>query len=164
MRNGSPPVRRGGAGTLPDGARLVWSVAEGTRGRRWRWWLATDDGTSLAALLETDPDGRPTRLELAGAAGLLTLHPEPDERSAHGNVVSAAGVRPLVAPWGPGWRFAVEGLPWLAAVSGTGMGEGTGTPALAVDRAFAVAPVALGPLPPLDRDGLPAGLVHGPLE
>jgi hypothetical protein len=30
---------------------------------------------------------------------MLTLHPEPDEASIHGNVVGSAGVRHLALPW-----------------------------------------------------------------
>ncbi len=47
-----------------------------------------------AVLFETDPTGRVVRLEMASAAGLLTLHPEDDE-VLHGNVVGPDGVRHL---------------------------------------------------------------------
>jgi hypothetical protein len=62
-------------------------------------------------LLEVAADGRPRRLELAGRAGLLTLHPEPDFGAAHGNVVGTDGVRPLAFPWTATTAFFVRGLP-----------------------------------------------------
>ena len=45
--------------------------------------------------LEVAPNGRVTRLELTTGAGLLTLHPEPDESALHGNVVTPTGIRHL---------------------------------------------------------------------
>lgn len=75
------------------GERIVWSIADGRRGRRWRE-LATRDGDIVQAVLfETDPTGRVVRLEMASAAGLLTVHPEGDV--LHGNVVGPDGVRHL---------------------------------------------------------------------
>jgi hypothetical protein len=91
-------VRRGGArGDGPTSS--IWSVAEGARGRRWRTVETTAGRVGRAILLELDPEGRPTRLEVATAAGLLTLHPEPDERSIHGNVVRAGGIDHLALAW-----------------------------------------------------------------
>ena len=58
------PVRRGGRGTLPDGARLTWSLAEGGRGRRWRASRVRDGRLEGTLLLEIDGAGRPARLEL----------------------------------------------------------------------------------------------------
>ncbi len=77
--------------TLPDGARLTWSCADGSRGRRWRG-LATVDGViTHTSLIEVDLAGRPTRLELTTPAGLLTLHPSADGPELHGNVVRSGG-------------------------------------------------------------------------
>lgn len=88
-------LRLGGRLALPTGERIVWSIADGRRGRRWRE-LATCDGDIVRAVLfETDPAGRVVRLEIATAAGLLTLHPEGGEEVLHGNVVGPDGVRHL---------------------------------------------------------------------
>ena len=84
-------LRRGGRGRAPDGADVTWSVAEGGRGRRWREIVATGAGIRSSLLLELDPDGRFSHLELSTAAGLLTLHPEGDG-TLHGNTVTATGV------------------------------------------------------------------------
>lgn len=87
-------LRLGGRLELSTGERIVWSIADGRRGRRWRE-LATRDGDIVQAVLfETDPTGRVVHLEMASAAGLLTLHPEDDE-VLHGNVVGPDGVRHL---------------------------------------------------------------------
>jgi hypothetical protein len=87
-------LRLGGRLELGTGERIVWSIADGRRGRRWRE-LATRDGDIVQAVLfETDPRGRVVRLEIASAAGLLTLHPE-DDGALHGNVVGSDGVRHL---------------------------------------------------------------------
>jgi hypothetical protein len=88
-------LRLGGRLELPTGERIVWSVADGRRGRRWRE-LATQDGAVVRAVLfETDPVGRVLRLEVATAAGLLTLHPEGHDEVLHGNVAGPDGVRHL---------------------------------------------------------------------
>jgi hypothetical protein len=93
-------LRLAGRARLDDDRVLIWSVAEGLRGRRWRATI-TDHGLQSVLLLEIAADGSPARLELATAAGMLTFHPEADRRSIHGNVVSADGVRPLALPWSP---------------------------------------------------------------
>jgi hypothetical protein len=105
------PLRRGGTGTAPDGSRVVWSVAEGRRGLRWREVrTAPDAGAVLSSLLlETDPEGRFSHTELSTVAGLLTLHPEGDG-TLHGNVVSGNGIRHLRGlPWQPDGVLLVEG-------------------------------------------------------
>jgi hypothetical protein len=109
-------VRRGGSGTLPDGGEIAWSVADGRRGRRWR--AATTRAGALAdsLLLEVDADGRPARLELATAAGLLTLHPEAGG-SLHGNAVTAVGIRHLVFDWSDAHELEIEGNPIPSAVT-----------------------------------------------
>jgi hypothetical protein len=115
----TPPLRRGGTGSAADGSRVVWSVAEGRRGLRWRE-VRTDPATAAvlsSLLLETDPDGRFTHAELSTAAGLLTLHPEGDG-TLHGNVVSADGVRHLRGlPWHPDGTLHVAGSAVAAAAA-----------------------------------------------
>ena len=63
-------------------------------------------------------DGRPGRLEIATPAGLLTLHPEADGLSAHGNVVGPDGVRPLAYEWSPRHWFESRQGPLVAAAAG----------------------------------------------
>ena len=110
-------LRRAGTALLADGALLVWSVAEGTRGRRWRA-MSTAGGTiTHALLLEVDLSGRPARLELTTPTGLLTLHPEPDASSLHGNVVTAVGVRHLAFAWSGEHGLSVDGRPVADAVT-----------------------------------------------
>jgi hypothetical protein len=86
-------LRRAGHGRSADGSTVTWSVAEGRRGRRWREVVVDPAGAVRSSLLlEVDPDGRFSHLELSTAAGLLTLHPEVDG-TLHGNAVTAAGIR-----------------------------------------------------------------------
>jgi hypothetical protein len=109
-------VRRAGRARLSDGRLLVWSVAEGHRGRRWRATIrGADSGIESVLVLELDLDGASTRLELAASGGMLTLHPETDQRSVHGNVVSDDGVRPIALPWSPDGSTHVIGHPITAA-------------------------------------------------
>lgn len=119
-------LRRAGRGTLSGGHVLLWSVAEGRRGHRWRASTRDARGAVLDdLLLEVEPGGRIVRIELTTAAGQLTFHPEPDEQSAHGNAVTRDGIRHIALPWNPGRR--VE-LPWspvadavlVAGLSGAG--------------------------------------------
>lgn len=100
-------LRAGGAAPLAGDTRLVWSVAEGRRGRRWRWAILRAGAVEHAVLLEVDPVGRPKRLEATGASGLLTLHPEPDLRSVHGNLVTPNGIEHLSLGWTPETVFDV---------------------------------------------------------
>ena len=92
------PLRIAGRGRLEDGGLVVWSVAEGARGRRWRWTVVDTGIVRHVGLVELDSDGRFGRLELASSDGLLTLHPSADRGELHGNVVAVAGVRPLAFP------------------------------------------------------------------
>jgi hypothetical protein len=92
-------LRRAGVGRAPDGATVTWSVAAGRRGRRWREVIAVDGGIRSSLLLELDPEGRFSHLELSTASGLLTLHPEGDG-TLHGNAITSAGIA------------HVRGLPW----------------------------------------------------
>ncbi len=90
-------------------------------------------------LLEVLANGRPSRLELATTAGMLTLHPEPDEPSIHGNVVRPDGVRPLAFPWSPQHEFVVVDQPISALVTVHGLasrvtpGSSVTLPVLIVD-------------------------------
>lgn len=94
-------LRFGGRGQGADGASVVWSVAEGSRGRRWREVRNVGAAVASSLLLETDPAGRFAHLELSTPSGLLTLHPEPDG-TLHGHAVVSDGVE------------HVEGLAWDA--------------------------------------------------
>ena len=104
------PLRRAGRGRLPDGSTVVWSVSQGSRGRRWREMRRTANGGLITSLLlETHPDGRFAHLELSTAAGLLTLHPEADG-TLHGNVITTLGIRHVVGlPWTPRSVVFVDG-------------------------------------------------------
>ena len=137
-------IRRAGRARLEDGSELLWSLAEGGRGRRWRATTILDGRITHALLLEIDLAGRPARLELTTEAGLLTLHPEPDGRSIHGNVVHRGGVRPLALAWGPDHDLEVVDRPLVTAVMlrrlgpTVRVGEGETVPVLAIDRSLAV--------------------------
>jgi hypothetical protein len=92
------PLRRGGRLVDEHGAVITWSVAEGGRGRRWRWSATDPRGRFIAAhTLELDPEGRFAGLESAAGTGLLTLHRESDG-SLHGNRVTSRGIDHLVIP------------------------------------------------------------------
>jgi hypothetical protein len=82
------PTRLAGWGRATDGIAITWTMAEGSRGRRWREVAVGDAGMTHALLLETGPDRRFSHLELARPDGLWTFHPEPDG-SLHGNAVRA---------------------------------------------------------------------------
>jgi hypothetical protein len=79
-------TRMAGWGRAADGSTVTWTVAEGSKGRRWREVVALGGATVQALLLETDRDRRFSHLELARADGLWTFHPEPDG-TLHGNHV-----------------------------------------------------------------------------
>lgn len=125
---------------------MLWSVAEGRRGRRWRS-VRVDTAGALAAerlvsdlLVEVDPDGRWTCLELATGLGILTLHPEPGGASAHGNLVSGSGVQPLAFAWSRRHRLVVVGEPVAAAALGAAEGASRAPgPGLVVGRDLRVA-------------------------
>lgn len=91
------PVRQGGHLVEADGRETTWTVAEGQRGRRWRWTSGRSGGIAVAHTLETDPSGRFLRVESAGPWGLLTLHREADG-SLHGHRVGSGGVDHLAMP------------------------------------------------------------------
>ena len=111
-------LRRAGAGTLPDGSLVTWSVAEGTRGRRWRWTIAAAEGLRHAGLVELDAEGRFGRLELETVDGMLTLHPDADRRAAHGNLVRPGGVDPVEIAWSDDDALAIADDPFGSAVAG----------------------------------------------
>ena len=111
------PFRAGGRAVLPTGATVVWSVAEGLRGRRWREAITVDGSLRRALLLEASPAGRATRLELSTAAGLLTLHPDTDSRELHGNVVTPSGIRHVRFDWSPEHELLVADSPASASVA-----------------------------------------------
>jgi hypothetical protein len=141
-----PWIRRAGRARLEDGSELLWSLAEGGRGRRWRATTTLEGRINHALLLEIDLAGRPARLELTTEAGMLTLHPEADGRSIHGNVVHRGGVRPLALGWGPDHDLEVVDRPLVTAVMlrrlgpTVRVGEGETVPVLAIDRSLAVRP------------------------
>ena len=110
-------LRRAGWGILPDG-EIRWSVAEGARGRRWRWTLSEGGRLETVALLELATDGRFVRLELESAHALVTFHPDAGDRQAHGNVVRDGGVTPIAVPWAPGWTVAFARDAFGTAVAG----------------------------------------------
>jgi hypothetical protein len=111
------PIRRAGRATTIGGDILTWTEAEGTRGTRWREALARDGTLIRSLLLEVSAAGRPTRLEITTSAGLLTLHPEPDESALHGNVVRNDGVAHLAFPWSPEHELIVLGSPASATIT-----------------------------------------------
>jgi hypothetical protein len=149
----TPWLRRAGRIDLGGGETVLWSVAEGRRGRRWRSMRKDSAGHLISdLLLEVDPRGRWTRLELAAAAGILTLHPDPDDAAAHGNVITELGVVPLAFAWSPRHRLVVPGEP----AAGAALGVADATPRapgpglvvgldLAVTVADAIEPMAAPP-------------------
>ena len=117
-------VRRAGTGLSPDGSRATWVVSEGRRGRRWREALARAGLIVHSLLLETDPDGRFTHLELASGGGLLTLHPEGDG-TLHGNLVDGGGVRHVMGwPWEDDGIVDLEGSQLTGAAAVLLLGHG----------------------------------------
>ena len=97
----------------------MWSLAEGARGRRWRWTtLVGDTGLARVGLLELDAAGRFVRLELEMADGMLTLHPDADRLEAHGNVVRADGVEHLRVAWSDDGALGFEGDAFGSSVAG----------------------------------------------
>jgi len=137
-------LRRAGAGLLADGSTLVWSVADGHRGRRWRAVATLDGAITHALLLEVDAGGRPSKIELTTPAGMLTLHPEEGSGRLHGNVVTAEGVRHLALAWSDQHGLEVEGRPIASAVtahrlaSSTPVGEGRTVPVVVIDADLSV--------------------------
>ena len=144
-------LRRAGSGQNPDGAEVMWSLAEGERGRRWRWSVLDGGQLRHAALVEIDRRGRFGRLELSSPAGLLTLHPEPDGRSIHGNVVTTDGVRPLAFDWSPTAALAIAGDPFGSAILLAGATDAT----LVIRARLGVVAGDRGTVLELDSRGIP---------
>jgi hypothetical protein len=140
-------VRRAGRGTDATGALVVWSVADGRRGRRWREVRSVAGGSVISSLLlETDPDGQFSHIELGTGDGLLTLHPESDG-TLHGNVVTTDGVLHVAAlRWTAGAVLIVEGSTIAVAAVAHGLrdaiaaGSSDSRPAVFVDLGLAVFP------------------------
>ena len=130
-------VRRAGRATLPDGREVIWSVSDRRHGRRWRTEAIRDGRLESSLLLEAGVDGRPTRLELATVAGLLTLHPEATG-SLNGNAVTAEGVRHLTFDWSDEHGLEIDGLPIPSVVTASRLaptvvaGEGRTVPVVVV--------------------------------
>jgi hypothetical protein len=159
------PLRRAGRLPLPGAGDVLWSVAEGRRGRRWRALRRDADGVLVSdLLLEVDPAGRWSRLELATGVGILTLHPEPDGSAVHGNVVTPGGVIPVALPWSRAHRLVLPGDPVATvalgaahpdAARGPGIIVGTDlsvTAADAIERPIASPDTLPGPSWPLEAD------------
>jgi hypothetical protein len=140
-------LRRGGSGHNPDASEVTWSLAEGERGRRWRWTVIDDGALRHVALVEVDRAGTFARLELASPAGLLILHPESDGRSIHGNVVTTDGVRPLSFDWSAGAALAIAGDAFGTAILLAGAARSTLVVGPSLDVVFGGDDAAL------DRDG-----------
>ena len=111
-------LRRAGRGRPDPESVVVWSVAEGNRGRRWRWAVTHESGLRVVGLAERLPSGAFGRLELATAGVLLTFHPDPGGGSAHGNVVAADGVRPIEVDWDDRWAVGIREDAFGSAVCG----------------------------------------------
>jgi len=183
-------VRRAGTFRLTDGATLTWTVADGSRGRRWRATSTMAGAITHALLLEVDLAGRPARLELSTPAGLLTLHPDLPGTSLHGNIVSAGGVQPVVFDWSQDHALSVDGRPIGDAVTArritdsTRVGERRSVPVIAIgadlslrEAVYGFEPVRYGiwrisdeagdRMLRIDDRGIPAGLADSsewPLE
>ena len=113
-------LRVGGRGQGADGASVVWSVAEGSRGRRWREVRNAGHAMASSLLLETDPAGRFAHLELSTPSGLLTLHPEGDG-TLHGHAIVSDGVEHVAGlAWDADGMALLDGstVCRLAAVAG----------------------------------------------
>ncbi len=99
-----------------------------------------------AVMLETSPVGRILRLEVATASGLLTLHPERDGKSMHGNIVHVAGVRPLTFAWSADHELEIVDRPGPTAVmlrrlaKIVDVGQGETVPVLSIDASLVVRP------------------------
>jgi hypothetical protein len=122
-------LRVGGRGQGADGASVVWSVAEGNRGRRWREVRNVGGGMASSLLLETDPAGQFAHLELSTPSGLFTLHPEGDG-TLHGHAIVSDGVEHVTGlPWDHDGIVLLEGstVCRLAAVAGLALVVAAGT-------------------------------------
>jgi hypothetical protein len=140
-------LRRAGTGGLSDGSVVTWSVADGARGRRWRWTVVTDHGLRHAGLVELDPAGRLARFEFETGDGMLTLHPDADREMVHGNVVRIDGVEPIALAWSDDDAVAIEDDPFGSALLGW---RGRGS---VVGRDLSPRPVGSRDVAALELDG-----------
>jgi hypothetical protein len=155
---------------------VVWSAAEGRKGRRWREVRLRDGVVLSSLLLETFPDRHFAHTELSTGAGLLTLHPEPDG-TLHGNVVTSGGIEHIAGvAWPNDCLLVVHGSPislaaaaWQLKAEG-GDAEPGRRPIVTIDPKLRITP---GNVPtdalarhPIDEDGLPIleDQVSWPLE
>jgi hypothetical protein len=120
---GSEPTRLGGRTHLPGGDVVVWSVADGRRGRRWRESTARGGVGVRTILVETGPDGEVRRLEMSSPVGLLTVHPDEPGTTLHGNVVTPDGIRHLAFAWGPDRVIVIGGSPAATAIAVAWLGR-----------------------------------------
>ena len=150
-------LRRAGRGHLADGRLVTWSVAEGSRGRRWRWTVSDDTSLEHAGLIELGHGRSFVRLELETAAAMLTLHPTDDGTGAHGNVVRAVRVDPIAVPWRAGDGVHIVRDPFATALLG-GDREALVVEADLTIRMAGGRTVPRGPAPRLqvDERGVPA--------
>jgi hypothetical protein len=160
-------LRRAGSGGAPDGATVIWSVAEGRRGRRWREVVGDGGGgVRSSLLLELDSDGRFSHLELSTAAGLLTLHPEVDG-TLHGNAITRGGLAHVRGrAWDRDRAIALEGsIVCHAAARGPDGSMPAAALRIGLDLSLTDEPAAFRP-ELVDLDGLPRlhGGVTWPLE
>jgi len=107
--------------------------------------MLTEDGLLVASvLLETHPEGSVTKLELATAAGLLTLHPAGP--TLHGNVARPSGLEHVALPWPERGLLLVVGTPATAAGAARllephiGVGEGHTLTGVSIGVDLAVPP------------------------
>lgn len=151
-------VRLAGHGRRADGAEVDWTLSEGRRGRRWRETVVLDGVLLHGLLLETGPDRAFTHLELAGAAGLVTLHPEGDG-TLHGNVVGVGGVRHVVGlPFAAGGAITVAGSVVAGAALAWQATAWAGGEVVVLDPAsldLVVRPLVVEDLTAIDADGAP---------
>jgi len=136
-----------GRGVLPTGGHLVWTAADGARGRRWRGAMTGSDGRLVhGLLLETGPDGCLERVEMTTATGMLTLHPAHDGSMMFGNCARDSGVDHVALPWGPSFVLMFGASPLTAAVAAgalerrVGVGEGASVPVVEVLQDLSVRP------------------------
>ena len=155
-------LRRAGSGRFVDGTAVVWTVAEGRRGRRWREVRSRDGVVVSSLLLETDTERRFAHLELSTLAGLLTLHPEPDG-TLHGNAVTASGVRHVEGvPWPAGSLLVVDGSAISIAAAAWGIGSSSVSAGGAAERRPIV---MISPALDVHAATIPAdGLSHDPID
>jgi hypothetical protein len=166
----SEPLRRAGWGRAGP-LEVTWSIAEGSKGRRWREVVRRDGAVVHALLYETDPARRFAHLELSIDGALLTLHPEGDG-TLHGNRVSAHGidhVRGIAFPAGS-WVL-IDRSPVAAAAVAWGSSGSAGA-IIGVDATGAIHQVdasvhpSVRPAAAVDPRGVPVldGATEWPLD